>query len=130
MESGPKNYRTHFQKRLSSYHDSSAGPITLNFKDGTVATCDVLVGADGIKSSVRANMYESLASQWEEHNGACSNERSEAVRRHVHPTWTGQVVYRSLISTEVLKKADPNHHSLTVPTLVSVIDYFIIQLQS
>ena len=80
-----------------NYQDSGAGPITLNFKDGTVATCDVLVGADGIKSSVRANMYEGLATQWEEASGSCSNERSEAIRRNVNPTWTGQVVYRSLI---------------------------------
>lgn len=122
LESGPKTYRTHFQKRLLNYQDSGAGPITLNFKDGTVATCDVLVGADGIKSAVRTGMYEKLASQCEDVNG-CSNEWSEATRRNVHPTWTGQVVYRSLIPTETLERAHPNHHSLTVPTLVSAALY-------
>lgn len=128
LESGPKTYRTHFQKRLLSYHDSGAGPITLNFKDGTVATCDVLVGADGIKSAVRANMYEKLASQLESANSYCTNDRSEAMRRNTHPTWTGQVVYRSLIPREALENAYPNHHSLSVPTLVSITGYIYVDL--
>jgi len=124
LESGPKNYRTHFQKRLLSYHESGAGPITLNFKDGSVATCDVLVGADGIKSSVRTNMYERLASQFKEEGS--SSERAEGMRRNVNPTWTGQVVYRSLIPREVLEKAFPNHHSLTGPTLYMGKNKYII----
>ncbi|TCD71096.1 hypothetical protein EIP91_000190 [Steccherinum ochraceum] len=127
LESGSSSYRTHFQKRLLNYHDSGAGPITLNFKDGTVATCDVLVGADGIKSVVRTGMYEQLASQWEEVNGSCcSNERSDALRLNKNPTWTGQVVYRSLIPTEVLARANPTHHSLSVPTLYVGKNKYII----
>ncbi|WP_189159663.1 FAD-dependent oxidoreductase [Lentzea pudingi] len=41
-----------FGKRFERYeHDG--GAITLHFEDGTTAECDVLVGADGIRSRVR-----------------------------------------------------------------------------
>ena len=59
----PSSYRTHFGKRLESYEDSTSNPITLRFKDGTTATCDVLIGADGVKSAVRRSMFADLAAK-------------------------------------------------------------------
>ena len=44
--------RCHFNKRLLHYDATSEG-ITANFTDGTTATGDVLIGADGIRSVVR-----------------------------------------------------------------------------
>ena len=41
-----------FGKRFERYEHNCAG-ITLHFEDGTTAGCDVLVGADGIRSRVR-----------------------------------------------------------------------------
>jgi 2-polyprenyl-6-methoxyphenol hydroxylase-like FAD-dependent oxidoreductase len=40
-----------FGKRFERYEEN--GEITLHFEDGTTASCDVLVGADGIRSRVR-----------------------------------------------------------------------------
>ncbi|MFS8098384.1 FAD-dependent monooxygenase [Lentzea alba] len=40
-----------FGKRFERYEQN--GAITLHFEDGTTAECDVLVGADGIRSRVR-----------------------------------------------------------------------------
>ncbi len=59
--------RIHFAKRLSSYSEpgSLTDPITLNFKDGTTATCDFVVGSDGIRSTVRRTMFNGLADEAE-----------------------------------------------------------------
>jgi 2-polyprenyl-6-methoxyphenol hydroxylase-like FAD-dependent oxidoreductase len=44
---------THFGKAVASYGPSSDGRISAFFTDGSVATGDVLVGADGANSQVR-----------------------------------------------------------------------------
>ena len=50
-------------KRLTSYSQSSSRqhPVRLEFQDGSTAACDVLVGADGVKSAVRAVLVRELA---------------------------------------------------------------------
>jgi 2-polyprenyl-6-methoxyphenol hydroxylase-like FAD-dependent oxidoreductase len=49
-------------KRLISYTESSDRTVTLNFADGTSVQADIVVGADGVHSSVRANMAIAMAS--------------------------------------------------------------------
>lgn len=48
----------HFNKELVSYSEppSSAGSIILYFADGTTATADALIGCDGLRSCVRAQL--------------------------------------------------------------------------
>lgn len=98
-------YRTHFGKRLVSYEDSGSEPVTLHFKDGSTAKCDVLVGADGIKSAVRRTMFNDLAAKAQDENQAA------AYRKHVEATWSGVVAYRSLVQAEAFKADYPNHTS-------------------
>ncbi|GJE95301.1 FAD/NAD(P)-binding domain-containing protein [Phanerochaete sordida] len=105
----PPHYRTHFGRRLVSYSDPAEGPVELSFKDGTTATCDLLIGADGIKSAVRATMYADLATQTQD------PAQKEALLKGVRPTWTGQYVYRGVIKTEDLRKAAPGHPALDGP---------------
>lgn len=60
VDSVPAKY-CQFGKRLDSYVDASEAegkPITLNFQDGTSAICDVLIGADGVKSAVRTALFK------------------------------------------------------------------------
>ena len=45
--------RVHFGKRLVSYTDDPDGTVTAHFEDGSHASGDVLVGADGAGSAVR-----------------------------------------------------------------------------
>lgn len=47
--------RMHASKKLASVDgaDDKNGPITLHFTDGSTHECDVLIGADGIHSTVR-----------------------------------------------------------------------------
>ncbi len=46
----------HLSKALERYEEDDQG-VTLHFSDGTTAHGDVLIGADGIKSAVRAQMH-------------------------------------------------------------------------
>lgn len=51
----------YFGKRLENFtidHTKASEAITITFEDGTTATCDVLVGSDGVKSATRAKLFE------------------------------------------------------------------------
>ena len=121
-----KNCHTHFSKRVSSYSAPSfaCSPVTLQFTDGSAAQCDVLIGADGIKSSVRRYMLEDLA-RWMDANaqiedGSClppSNE-AETIRNSVHPVWSGTVAYRAMFPSGELAKKVPAHQVLSTPMCV------------
>ncbi|TCD61471.1 hypothetical protein EIP91_008406 [Steccherinum ochraceum] len=104
------NCTAHFSKKLVSYEDPSVGPVQLSFSDGSFAACDILIGADGVKSTVRATMYNRLA------EAADTEEEATKLRDHVNPVWAGQVVYRYLIPREdPVEAADPSHRCLTIP---------------
>ena len=107
----PNVVTSHFSKRLSSYtKDTSTDTITLHFADGTTATCDVLVGADGIHSSTRRNLlaYEAQAIEESE------PERAKALLGMIDPIWTGTIAYREVIPREKLKRINPEHSALKV----------------
>lgn len=86
--------RIHFAKRLASYSESSpTEPITLNFKDGTTATCDFVVGSDGIRSAVRRTMYNEFADEAAKQGEA---EQAARLREMIEPVFSGQIAYRGL----------------------------------
>ncbi|WP_439607584.1 FAD-dependent monooxygenase [Hydrogenophaga sp.] len=68
-----------FEKRLKSLTQSDAG-VSLRFEDGSEATFDVVVGADGIHSRVRSALF--------------GEEK---------PRFTGVVSFRSVVPTERVK---------------------------
>lgn len=117
--------RTFTSKRLISYEMSSSFSlddsdssehILLNFKDGSSATCDILIGADGVKSAVRGCMFEGLAKNAENEG---DTKKAEELRDHVKAKFSGASVYRTLIPAEVLRKISPEHPSLDRPAFVS-----------
>ena len=93
----------HFSKRLSSYQEpaSPTDPIVLNFKDGTTATCDLVIGSDGIRSAVRRTMYNTFA---DEADASGQAEEAARLRAMVEPIWTGQVAYRGLTPASELSE--------------------------
>ncbi|KAL1671590.1 hypothetical protein EV122DRAFT_256412, partial [Schizophyllum commune] len=120
---------------------------TIQAKDGTVATCDVLVGADGLKSRVRVGMMERLVSEAtrqaagpagaegeveravaaggreDARAGSCEGRpagteaEAEALAAAAQPVWSGLVAYRMLISTDKLRERAPEHSLLSNPML-------------
>ena len=108
----PVDYRTHFGKRLESYEDSAPDPIVLHFKDGTTAECDILVGADGIKSAVRRTMYTELAAK------AQDDTQAAAYRQCIDATWSGGVTYRALVQARSFRSDYPDHAALSSPVCV------------
>ncbi|KZP09163.1 FAD/NAD(P)-binding domain-containing protein [Athelia psychrophila] len=100
----PPTCTSHFGKRLVSYEDPASGPITLHFNDGTTAECDLLIGADGIKSPVRATLVSDLAKE-----GKITKEEAA----QPNPVWSGTVAYRGLIPKERLEAKAPGHRALT-----------------
>ncbi|KAK0504812.1 FAD/NAD-P-binding domain-containing protein [Armillaria luteobubalina] len=88
----------HFGKRLAAYsEDSEAATVTLNFADGTTETCDLLVGCDGIKSTVRKQMFA-------EEGGH-------------DPVFTGSIAYRGLIPVSALCSNGVAHRTVSTPMM-------------
>lgn len=91
---GP-NVTIHLGKRVGSYADIDGDGVTLNFADGTAATCDVLVGCDGIHSAVRRTMFTEAG-----------------LYTVIDPVWSGNLVYRSLFPLSMLRDVHGEHHPL------------------
>ncbi|KAH9939007.1 FAD/NAD(P)-binding domain-containing protein [Epithele typhae] len=91
----------HFSKRLVRYAEPEnlTAPIVLTFKDGTTASCDVLLGADGIKSPIRHQMYNELADAAEKRGDA---DGAAALRDVIPPVWSGMVAYRAVVPADKL----------------------------
>ena len=73
------SHRAHFNKRIENLEDKQGGPVNMHFKDGTTATADVVIGADGIHSVVRAHLLGKEAAK---------------------PVYAGSVVYRAQVPME------------------------------
>ncbi|KAG1737522.1 uncharacterized protein EDB91DRAFT_1249645 [Suillus paluster] len=99
----PSECTVHLDKRLTRYVKQSPGSLILHFADGSTATTDVLVGADGIRSSVRKTLFETIDA------GIIDRSR---IRHYIDPSWTGTLVYRTVFPAEKLFRLDPNNVAL------------------
>jgi salicylate hydroxylase len=100
----------HFRKRVTSYtQDTQGGQIHLRFNDNSDAVCDVLIGCDGIKSMIRAQMLRQMA----------ANERPELLDL-IDPIFSGTIAYRGLIPVEEVPKdkQDRLHRTIESPMMV------------
>lgn len=100
----------HFGKRLVSYSQVEPdGPLQLCFSDDTTASCDILVGCDGIKSTVRKQMFEEKV--------AATGQK--ALLRYIDPVWTGTMAYRGLIPVDHLRaRHGGEHRTVETPMMV------------
>ncbi|KAK0212884.1 FAD/NAD-P-binding domain-containing protein [Desarmillaria ectypa] len=97
----------HFGKRLAAYsEDSEAETVTLNFVDGTTETCDLLVGCDGIKSTVRKQMFAKEGGH--------------------EPVFTGTIAYRGLIPVPALCSKGAAHRTVSTPMMYCGKDKHVV----
>jgi len=92
--------------------DLEADSVTIEFQDGTNATCDILVGCDGIKSAVRGQLLyrENEGDVKGASGGAGYKNRSlQDSRRFIGTSFCGTVVYRALLDPAKLHEVDPGH---------------------
>jgi len=92
----PALVAVHFGKRCLHITDSKLDQIELRFEDGTTHPTDVLIGADGIKSTVRHSVI--------------GEEASDAL------VFTNTQVYRGLIPVEELKREGMKTDVVAWPT--------------
>jgi salicylate hydroxylase len=112
----PSRCRTFPSKRLESYTQRPGAPIQLRFHDGSTATCDVLVGADGVKSVVRKTMFQdaALSAELQNRNADAAELRSLSDLR-----FSGALSYRTLIPAAKLSNISPQHRVFSSPVQVS-----------
>jgi salicylate hydroxylase len=112
----PSHCRTFSSKRLESYTQRPGGPIELRFHDGSTATCDILLGADGIKSVVRKTMFQDAALEAE---SQCRNADAAELRNLSELRFSGDFVYRALIPVARLSSISPKHRVFSSTMQVS-----------
>lgn len=96
----------HLSHRLTTYRQTEKG-LELEFTNGEVAVCDMLIGADGINSAVRRTFLAD-GKNWAE------NEKNKSGK----PVFSGTYVYRNLIDSQLIRRDAPNHQALTLPIVV------------
>ncbi|VDB99296.1 unnamed protein product [Peniophora sp. CBMAI 1063] len=118
----PKDIGLHKLKRLVSYSDPAddGALVRLFFADGTQATCDVLVGADGIRSAVRATMLNELAESTED------KAHAERLRDRVLPRYSGVVTHRIVLPREKFSQLSPDSTVWTMGKLYLGDGVFIV----
>ncbi|KZP16276.1 salicylate hydroxylase [Athelia psychrophila] len=88
------NCHVYPSKQLWNYRQSTHAPIQLSFEDGTSATCDVLVGADGIKSSTRRILMREQAKRAREESRP---HDLTVLMASLDPYWSGSMAYRARV---------------------------------
>lgn len=104
--------RVHLSHKLTSYEETD-DEVLLHFADGSNATCDLLIGADGIRSSVRRRFIEAQKS-----DKSMNNPLPDGLRTG-DAVWTGSYAYRGLVPFGKLDSRLPGHRALTTPLMVS-----------
>lgn len=105
--------RVHLSRRLTSYEETDSD-VRLYFADGATATCDLLVGADGIRSIVRHRFLEKHATVV-----PAAKPLPDGLQLG-DPVWSGTYAYRGLVPFDKLAIRSPGHRAITTPMMVSL----------
>ena len=97
--------------RLLSYEESKT-EVVLHFQNDQTASCDLLIGADGIRSAVRRCFL---------------NQQDPSRSISLDPIfWSGECAFRGLVEVERLQAVFPGHRACNEPVIVSIYSKYII----
>ncbi|KAF8903941.1 hypothetical protein CPB84DRAFT_713432 [Gymnopilus junonius] len=99
-DTSSSNINLHTSHRLVSYEEKE-NSVDLTFKNGETATCDLLVGADGLNSVVRGCLL-AQGKNWSQ----------EEAYIKAQPVWSGTTIYRELLNADPIRRDYPNHGAL------------------
>jgi len=90
--------------RLDFYEELD-NEVVLHFQNGKTETCDLLIGADGIRSAVRR----------------CFLSRQDpSGSLPLDPIfWSGECAFRGLVEVDQLQAEFPGHRACSEPVIVS-----------
>jgi salicylate hydroxylase len=100
---------------LYTQTDNSSMALQLIFTDGSVATCDLLIGADGVKSAVRSSMVTELATIAESQGDLVAAKKWRSFEK---ATFSGCLIYRTMFPSQKLEQISPNHPCLVGNSIV------------
>ena len=84
------NDKINLNKKVSTYHQTAEKKIALTFADNTCLYTDILIGADGIHSSIRKKMFPNLklrnAHQWC-YRGMCNYQLPTESSKSLFELW-------------------------------------------
>ncbi|TFK36172.1 salicylate hydroxylase [Crucibulum laeve] len=103
----PEYCHVHLSKKLISCIETDER-VNLKFQDGSTTSCDLLIAADGIKSTVRKLLIK-------------QNELFSELESSLEPVWSGTVAYRGLVPVEMLEEEFPGHRASKVPIMHLII---------
>ncbi|KAL4262743.1 FAD/NAD(P)-binding domain superfamily protein [Pleurotus pulmonarius] len=102
------NCKLLLSKHVADYsYDDSHSQVLINFSDGTTDSANILVGADGVHSTIRKLLFTALAHQ--------DPPNAESYLNHIPPKWSGTYAYRCNVSADALRARYPSHRSLSNP---------------
>ena len=96
-------------KKLKSITRLPSAKLIIAFEDGFTDEVDLLIGADGIGSVARKQMYTDLAERVREQDA----EKAESLKKYIPPSWSGTHAYRSLIERAKVVAISPNNRILS-----------------
>jgi len=81
--------------------------VVLHFQNGKTETCDLLIGADGIRSAVRRCFL--------------SKPQDPSRSLPLDPVfWSGEYAFRGLVEVDQLQAEFPGHRACNEPVIVSI----------